>query len=145
MASTDQDRDRYQDMYQGRDEDRDQVRRIPGLTPKEIKNPYGFGLPPSLIAKDDFHENVWHKWMEPIEVEKTLGLPTIKEFPISVFQQYLVPDPSRLAEACVAKVVIGTLMGTFTPPALLSLSNSYKTITNRRCTRYGIRCCDECI
>ena len=92
---------------------KDQDRRIPGLTPREIKNPYGFGLPPSLVAKDDFHEKVWHKWMEPIEVEKTLGLPTIKEFPISVFQQYLAPDPSRLTEACVAKVVIGTLMGTF--------------------------------
>ena len=121
MASTtDQDRDRYQDR--GRYQDRDQERRIPGLTPTEIKNPYGFGLPPSLIAKDDFHEKVWHKWMEPIEVEKTLGLPTIKELPISVFQQYLVPDPSRLAEACVAKVVISTLMGTSTPPASLSLT-----------------------
>ena len=85
--------------------------RIPGLTPPEIRNPYGFGLPPSLIAKDDFHEKVWHKWMEPIEIEKTLGLPEITEFPISVFNQFLVPDPSRLAEACVSKVVIGTLMG----------------------------------
>ena len=49
--------------------------------------------------------------MEPIEAEKNLGIPTINEFPISVFQQYLDPDPSRLAEACVAKVVIGTVMG----------------------------------
>ena len=132
MASTtDQDRDRYQDRDQDRYQDRDQERRIPGLTPTEIKNPYGFGLPPSLIAKDDFHEKVWHKWMEPIEVEKTLGLPTIKEFPISVFQQYLVPDPSRLAEACVAKVVIGTLMGTFAPLSVL-ITNKKKTLTHKQ-------------
>ena len=86
--------------------------RIPGLTPHTIENPNVIGVPPPCYEINDEFRYAWRAFHLPINDRKNLGIPQIEALPpFTAFHQYLVPDPSRLAESCVSKVVIGTLMG----------------------------------
>lgn len=90
----------------------DEKNRLRGISAPLILNPHVFGIPPSLVPeKGDEFDSAWKTFHIPIEEKKNLGVPQVTELPINVFQQFLVPNPSRLAESCVAKVVIGTVMG----------------------------------
>lgn len=88
------------------------VSRIPGITPPPIAEEYDLGIPQACLPNSDESRLGMAPMNEHVWGEKMLGIPRVQQLPVyTVFQQFLVPDPQRIAETCLAKTVLGAAAG----------------------------------
>jgi len=101
-----------------------ELRPIRGLSAPHIPNPRALGIPPALnpyISGDGRAPPAWRTdvlpqstklWDIPhLDANKLLGVPNITELGANVFEEFVAPNPAKLGESCVTKLVIGTCMG----------------------------------